>query len=71
MKVSVSLPSDDIEFLDAYASTHAYSSRSAVVHQAIRAFRRGELHDAYRDAWDEWKQSGEAELWDTAADDGL
>jgi Arc/MetJ-type ribon-helix-helix transcriptional regulator len=71
MKVSVSLPSDDIEFLDAYASTHAYPSRSAVVHQAIRAFRRGELHDAYRNAWDEWKQSGEADVWNTTTDDGL
>jgi Arc/MetJ-type ribon-helix-helix transcriptional regulator len=71
MKVSVSLPGEDIEFLDAYASTHAYPSRSAVVHQAIRAFRRGELHDAYRDAWDEWKEGGDADLWDTTTGDGL
>jgi Arc/MetJ-type ribon-helix-helix transcriptional regulator len=71
MKVSVSLPGEDVEFLDTYASTHAYPSRSAVVHQAIRAFRRGELHDAYRDAWDEWSASDDAEIWEATSGDGL
>jgi Arc/MetJ-type ribon-helix-helix transcriptional regulator len=71
MKVSVSLPGEDVEFLDAYANAHAYPSRSAVVHQAIRAFRRGELHDAYREAWDEWSASDDSELWGTTSGDGL
>ncbi|HEX3392129.1 MAG TPA: ribbon-helix-helix domain-containing protein [Solirubrobacteraceae bacterium] len=71
MKVSVSLPGEDVEFLDAYASAHDYSSRSAVVHQAIRAFRRGELHDAYRDAWDEWSRDESSAAWETTTDDGL
>jgi metal-responsive CopG/Arc/MetJ family transcriptional regulator len=32
MKVSVSLPEDDIDFLDQYAKKEGYESRSAVVH---------------------------------------
>lgn len=71
MKVSVSLPGEDVEFLDAYANAHAFPSRSAVVHEAIRAFRRGELHDAYREAWDEWSANDDANIWETAIGDGL
>ncbi len=71
MKVSVSLPGEDVAFLDAYASAHAYSSRSAVVHQAIRVLRLGELHDAYGDAWAEWDANGEADRWDALVSDGL
>jgi Arc/MetJ-type ribon-helix-helix transcriptional regulator len=71
MKVSVSLPGEDVAFLDAYASAHAYSSRSAVVHQAIRALRLGELHGAYVDAWAEWDASGEAGGWDAVVGDGV
>ena len=71
MKVSVSLPREDIEFLDAYASAHAHTSRSAVVHQAISAFRFTQLNDAYSDAWDEWTEKGDAELWDATTGDGL
>jgi len=62
MKVSVSLPGEDVEFLDAYASAHAFSSRSAVVRQAIRVLRLSELDDAYSAAWEEWAESGESEL---------
>ena len=31
MKLSVSLPEEDVEFLDQYARTQGYQSRSAVV----------------------------------------
>jgi Arc/MetJ-type ribon-helix-helix transcriptional regulator len=70
MKISVSLPGEDVAFLDAYANTHAYPSRSAVVHQAIRALRLGELHEAYGDAWAEWDADGEAESWNAVVGDG-
>ena len=39
MKVSVSLPDDDVEFLDAYARSQGIESRSAVVHKAVRLLR--------------------------------
>jgi len=71
MKVSVSLPAEDVAFLDAYASAHAIPSRSAAVHQAIRALRLGDLDDAYGNAWKEWSESGEADLWEATAGDGL
>ena len=71
MKVSVSLPGEDLAFLDEYASAHDYASRSAVVHQAIQALRLGELHDAYGEAWAEWDTSGEADGWDAVAGDGV
>jgi Arc/MetJ-type ribon-helix-helix transcriptional regulator len=71
MKVSVSLAGEDVEFLDAYARAHAIGSRSAVVKQAIRSLRLGELPDAYGQAWEEWETAGESDLWEQAAGDGL
>jgi Arc/MetJ-type ribon-helix-helix transcriptional regulator len=71
MKVSVSLPDEDVEFLDEYAQTQGFDSRSAVVHKAVRLLRASELGAAYADAWDEWSESGDAEVWDVADADGL
>lgn len=71
MKISVSLPDEDVEFLDNYADSHGYNSRSAVVHTAVRMLRSSKLGDAYADAWQEWELEGEAELWDQASADGL
>jgi hypothetical protein len=42
---------------------HASPSRSAVIRKAIDALRLSDLEDAYRDAWDEWTESGEADVW--------
>jgi Arc/MetJ-type ribon-helix-helix transcriptional regulator len=71
MKISVSLPAEDVEFLDNYAEAQGFGSRSAVVHTAVRMLRSSKLGDAYADAWREWEESGEAELWDRTASDGL
>jgi Arc/MetJ-type ribon-helix-helix transcriptional regulator len=71
MKLSVSLSGEDVEFLDAYASAHAFPSRSAVVQQAIRALRLKDLDDAYGEAWAEWSSGDDAALWDGTAGDGL
>ncbi len=71
MKVSVSLPGDDVAFLDEYASTHACASRSAVVQQAIQALRLGGLHEAYGDSWAEWEATGEADSWNAVVGDGV
>ena len=43
MKLSVSLPDEDVEFLDQYAKTQGYDSRSAVVHKAVRLLRAAEI----------------------------
>jgi Arc/MetJ-type ribon-helix-helix transcriptional regulator len=70
MKLSVSLPDEDVEFLDEYAHTKGYHSRSAVVHQAVRLLRASELGVDYAGAWAEWTDSGNAGAWDVAVGDG-
>ena len=71
MKLSVSLPEDDVEFLDAYAQAQGIESRSAVVHRAVRLLRTTELMKDYVDAWREWTSSDDAAAWDSTARDGL
>jgi len=70
MKVSVSLPGEDVEFLDAYAEEQGLESRSAALHKAVRLLRAAELGAAYESAWDEWV-AADAELWDITVADGL
>lgn len=71
MKISVSLPGEAVEFLDAYASAHALGSRSAVVQQAIHVLRLSELPDAYGAAWEEWARSGDGDRWEPTVGDGV
>jgi len=70
MKVSVSLPDDDVEFLDSYAEREGFASRSAVLHKAVRLLRASELGVAYEDAWAEWHASDDAPLWEATIADG-
>ena len=70
MKVSVSLPDEDVEYLDAYAQAQGLPSRSAAVHKAVRLLRANELGAAYEGAWSDWTESGDAALWDPTAADG-
>ncbi len=71
MKVSVSLPGEDVQFLDTYAKEQGLESRSAAVHRAVRLLRTAELGGTYEAAWDEWAAEGEAGLWDSTIGDGL
>jgi len=71
MKLSVSLPDEDVEFLDTYAEAQGIPSRSAVLHKAVRLLRASELGPAYEGAWEEWDRSEEAALWENAIGDGL
>lgn len=70
MKVSVSLPGDDLRFLDEYARTAKLGSRSAVVHKAVELLRASELGVAYEAAWEDWV-SEDADAWETTAGDGI
>jgi len=71
MKVSVSLPGEDVHFLDEYAKEQGLESRSAAVHRAVRLLRTAELSGSYEAAWEEWAVEGEASLWETTTGDGL
>jgi len=71
MKLSVSLPEADVDYLDAYAQTQGLDSRSAALQKAVRLLRASELGAAYEDAWTDWVDSEDAELWEAATADGL
>lgn len=71
MKVSVSLPADDVAFLDEYARAEGFESRSAVLHKAVGLLKVGELARAYAEAWHSWSDSDEAADWETTTADGL
>ena len=71
MKLSVSLPVEDVSYLDAYAQAQGLESRSAAVHKAVRLLRSSELGAAYEDAWTSWAVSDDADLWDGTTADGL
>jgi Arc/MetJ-type ribon-helix-helix transcriptional regulator len=70
MKVSMSLPDEDVVFLDAYAVQKGLPSRSAALHKAVRLLRATGLGSAYEAAWAEWS-SEDQRLWDETAPDGF
>jgi Arc/MetJ-type ribon-helix-helix transcriptional regulator len=71
MKVSVSLPGEDVQFLDEYAKEQGLESRSAALHRAVRLLRTAELAGTYEAAWDEWATQDGGTLWESTAGDGL
>ncbi len=71
MKLSVSLPEEDVATLDEYARAQGLKTRSAALHQAIRMLRNPELEQDYAAAWHEWEASGEEATWEASAADGL
>ena len=71
MKLSVSLPDEDVEFLDAYAKAEGFASRSAVLHRAVRLLQAAGLGPAYEEAFADWEQTGAAGDWEVTAGDGL
>jgi len=71
MKVSISLPEDDVQFLDAYAQSQGIESRSAVVQKAVRMLRVSELGAAYEEAFTSWEAEGDAAEWGAVDADGL
>ncbi len=71
MKLSVSLPEADVEFLDTYAEEQGIESRSAALHKAVRMLRASQLADDYADAWEEWSADKTSAFWDAVANDGV
>lgn len=71
MKVSVSLPGEDVQFLDEYAKEQGLESRSAALQQAVRLLRSAELGGAYEGAWEAWATGGDADAWESTSSDGL
>ena len=71
MKVSISLPGDDVQFLDEYAKEQGLDSRSAAIHRAVRLLRTAELGGTYEAAWEEWAAQNDGTLWESTTGDGL
>ncbi|MER6525175.1 ribbon-helix-helix domain-containing protein [Streptomyces sp. NPDC001508] len=71
MKISVSLPQEDVAFVDEYAARTDAESRSAVIHAAIELLKQAQLEEQYAEAFAEWDGSEDAEFWDRFSGDGL
>lgn len=71
MKVSISLPDEDVEFLDSYAEAQGLRSRSAVLQKAVRLLRGAELAPAYEEAFSSWDESEDAADWNVTAGDNI
>ncbi len=71
MKLSVSLPEEDVAILDEFARTAGLASRSAALHHAVRMLRLPELEQDYAAAWQEWEASGDEASWSVTTADGI
>jgi antitoxin MazE9 len=56
--------------IDVYVAV-VISKLARVLHRVVRPLRASSLGDADVLAWHEWEQSGEAELWESTAADGV
>ena len=70
MKLSISLPDEDVAVLDEYARTAGLPSRSAAIHHAVRMLRLPDLEQNYEAAWQEWETSGDEAAWSVTTADG-
>ena len=70
MKLSISLPEEEVRFIDSYAKSQGIKSRSGVVKAALRLLRTMELTDDYAAAWTEWNDD-DSRVWDRSSSDGL
>lgn len=71
MKLSVSLPDEDVAILDEYARSAGLPTRSAALQHAVRMLRLPDLEQDYEAAWQEWTESGEHAAWNSVAGDGI
>jgi Arc/MetJ-type ribon-helix-helix transcriptional regulator len=71
VKLSISLPEEDVAVLDEYARASGLPSRSAALQHAVRLLRHADLGEDYATAWDEWASSGERDAWEATVGEGL
>ena len=65
-KLSVSLPTPLVQFVEQYKQTHQLQSRSIVIEEAIELLRQRDLEQAYREANSEIDPA-----WELTTADGL
>ncbi|WP_035304822.1 hypothetical protein [Actinokineospora inagensis] len=69
MKLSVSLPEADVQFIDEYLTRFDTESRSSVIQLAIGLLRENALREEYAAAFAEWDGGPDAELWESTVVD--
>ncbi len=70
--MSISIDPTLAEYVRTYQKQHNVISKSEVIEHAIKALRRAELVEEYKQAMQEWdKNETEAKLWDKTVADGL
>jgi Arc/MetJ-type ribon-helix-helix transcriptional regulator len=57
LRVSASLPVEDVKFLDTFRRAKGFRSRSSMLHLAIYMLQRAQLTSSYEASWAEWKDS--------------
>lgn len=71
MKLSVSLPAEDVAILDEFARSAGLPSRSAALRRAIAMLRLPHLEHDYEAAWSQWGIAGDDHAWEATAADGM
>lgn len=71
MKISVSLPDEDVAILDEFARSAGLPSRSAALRHAVHMLRLPDLEQDYEAAWQEWEAAGDEAAWSETAADGI
>ena len=71
MKLSISLPDEDVAILDEFARSAGLPSRSAALRHAVRLLRLPDLEQDYEAAWEEWEASGDQAAWSVTSADGI
>ena len=71
MKLGVSLPEEDVRFLDEYCRAAALDSRSATIQRAVQLLRDSWLADEYSQIYSDPSYIDEAQIWDSTVGDGL
>lgn len=69
MKLSISLPDNDVAFIDRQVADHGEASRSAVIRKALRRLRSEDLKRQYERLWAEWDD--EEDVWEATVGDGI
>jgi putative addiction module CopG family antidote len=70
MKLSISLPDQEVEFIDAAVGSGQYPSRSAVIARALRLLRAADLGEMYDAAFREWAVSDDGLAWEATPQGG-
>jgi Arc/MetJ-type ribon-helix-helix transcriptional regulator len=71
MKLSVSLPDEQVRALDRLVAEQGLATRSAAVQRAVALYVIDGLQTEYDKAFEDWEASGDAAAWEPVVGDGI